>query len=129
MLFDKELALMKECYPNKDNGAKFYQALYSDFLDFSKNGLSPLSAYNNFTSNISAFLDSVNFNEEEQRIEIGKLQEDLNKIIERQKEFLIDGKTPEGVNKKLVLYAIDCLENVNLILKNFDKVSIEFAMN
>jgi hypothetical protein len=55
------------------------------------------------------------------------LQEDLNKIIAKQKELLGDGKNSEGVNKKLVLYGIDCLENVNLILKNFDKISIEFT--
>ena len=128
MLFDKELELMKECYPNKENGDKFYQALYSDFLEISNNGFSELLAYGSVASNIATFLDSVNFNEAEQRIEIGKLQEELNKIIEKQKELLSDGKNPDGINKKLVLYAIDCLENVNLILKNFDKISIEFTI-
>ena len=128
MLFDKELELMKECYPNKENGDKFYQALHSDFLAISNGGASSLPGYDRVASNIAAFLDSVDFNEAEQRIEIGKLQEDLNKIIERQKALLNDGKNPDGINKKLVLYAIDCLENVNLILKNFDKISIEFTV-
>ncbi len=128
MLFDKELELMKECYPNKENGDKFYQALYSDFLQISNNGGSMLSGYDRVATNISTFLDLVNFNEAEQRIEIGKLQEELNKIIEKKKALLNDGKNPDDINKKLVLYAIDCLENVNLILKNFDKISIEFTV-
>lgn len=97
-------------------------------FEISNNGLSILQRYDRVASNIAAFLDSVNFNEAEQRIEIGTLQEELNKIIEKQKELLSDGKNPDDINKKLVLYAIDCLENVNLILKNFDKISIEFTV-
>ena len=124
-LFYKELELMREqgSYPHQAN------ALYGEYkgsFDSVMGGGSFIKCPSH--DGLVRSMGYLGFNEAEQRIEIGKLQEELNKIIEKQKELLSDGKNPDDINRKLVLYAIDCLENVNFILKNFDKISIEFTM-
>ena len=125
-LFYKELKLMKEQGSENIDQANVLYSEYKQSFDSVVSGRSFIKCPSQ--DGLVRSMGYLGFNEAEQRIEIGKLQEELNKIIEKQKELLSDGKNPDDINKKLVLYAIDCLENVNLILKNFDKISIEFTV-
>ena len=125
-LFYKELKLMQEQGSENIDQANVLYSEYKQSFDSVMSGRSFIKCPSH--DGLVRSMSYLGFNEAEQRIEIGTLQEDLNKIIEKQKELLSDGKNPDDINKKLVLYAIDCLENVNLILKNFDKISIEFTM-